>query len=156
MMYSLGRGFVPGSDVSHLNILGYDFEKYYSGGGTIEAAGVGLKLLDGDVALRGNFGTVNDQLIIIDRRADRILVVKLLTEALDGLEIDGVTFIVKPGTAHRAAIVMRGKGLSNAIIDADPHKSNMPVREVTPTDNTREANYTAKVLNKFLKKAMRC
>jgi len=153
MMYTLGRGFVPGSDVSHLNILGYDFEKYYSGRGTIEAAGVGLKMYEGDVALRGNFGTVNDQLVIIDRRADRIRVVKPLTEALDGLEIDGVTFIVKPGTAHRAAIVMRGEGLSNAIIDADPHKSNMPVRDVIPLDDTKEANHTAKVLNKFLKKA---
>ena len=153
MMHSLGRGFVPGSDVSHLNILGYDYEKYYSGRGTIEAAGVGLKLSDGDVALRGNFGTVNDQLIITDRRAGRIREVKELTDALDGMEIDGVTFVVKPGTAHRAAVVMRGKGLSNAIIDADPHKGDVPIREVTPIDNTVAAGFTAKVLNKFLKKS---
>lgn len=153
MMHTLGRGFVPGSDVSHLNILGYDYEKYYSGRGTIEAAGVGLKLSDGDVALRGNFGTVNDQLIITDRRAGRIRDVRTLTEALDGLEIDGVSFVVKPGTAHRAAVLMRGKGLSNAIIDADPHKGDLPIREVTPIDNTVEAGFTAKVLNKFLKKS---
>ncbi len=153
MMHSLGRGFVPGSDVSHLNILGYDYEQYYSGRGTIEAAGVGLQLSDGDVALRGNFGTINDQLIITDRRAGRINNVKTLTEALDGLEIDGVTFIVKPGTAHRAAVLMRGKGLSNAIIDADPHKGDVPIREVTPIGNTVEASFTATVLNKFLKKS---
>ena len=48
---------------------------------------------------------------------------------------------------------MRGKGLSNAIIDADPHKGDVPIRDVTPIDNTAEASFTAKVLNKFLKKS---
>ena len=50
---------------------------------------MGLQLSEGDVALRGNFGTINDQLIITDRRAGRINNVKALTEALDGLVIDG-------------------------------------------------------------------
>ena len=151
MMHSLGRGFVPGSDTSHLNILGYDYREYYSGRGTIEAFGIGLKLNPGDVALRGNFGTVDDNLVITDRRAGRIRVVEPLTRALDGMEIDGVSFLVKPGTAHRAAVVMRGECLSNAIIDADPHKPDMPIRTVTPTDNSKEAKRTAETLNKFLK-----
>ncbi|MBM4054244.1 MAG: 2,3-bisphosphoglycerate-independent phosphoglycerate mutase [Planctomycetes bacterium] len=153
MMYSLGRGCVPGSDTSHLNILGYDYKEYYSGRGTIEVTGVGMKLQDGDVALRGNFGTVDENFVIKDRRAGRIRVVEPLTKALDGIEIDGVTFHVKPGTGHRAAIVMRGKGLSSAIIDADPHKSDVPTREVTPLDKSIEAKHTARVLNVFLKKA---
>nr|WP_211436072.1 hypothetical protein [Candidatus Kuenenia stuttgartiensis] len=72
MMYSLGRGCVPGSDTSHLNILGYDYREYYSGRGTIEVTGVGMKLQEGDVALRGNFGTVDENFIIKDRRAGRI------------------------------------------------------------------------------------
>jgi len=152
MMYSLGRGFVPGSDTSHLNILGYDYKKYYSGRGTIEVIGVGMDLEEGDVALRGNFATVDDDLIIRDRRAGRIRVVEPLTKELDGMEIDGVVFIVKPGTAHRAAIVLRGEGLSNAIMDADPHKPDLPVRTVTPTNDSPEASRTAEVLNKFLKK----
>jgi 2,3-bisphosphoglycerate-independent phosphoglycerate mutase len=48
---------------------------------------------------------------------------------------------------------MRGPGLSDAIIDADPHKPDVPLREVTPTDNTPEARKTADVLNTFLDKA---
>lgn len=153
MMYSLGRGCVPGSDTSHLNILGYDYREYYSGRGTIEVTGVGMKLKEGDVALRGNFSTVDENFIIKDRRAGRIRGVAPLAQALDGIEIDGVTFFVKPGTGHRAAIIMRGKGLSSAIIDADPHKPDVPVREVTPLDESIEAKHTARILNVFLKKA---
>jgi len=153
MMYTLGRCQVPGSDVAHLAIMGYSQHEYYSGRGTIEVAGIGINLRPGDVALRGNFGTVDDNQLIIDRRAGRIRVVEQLTQSLDGLEIDGVKFVVKPGTGHRAGIVMRGEGLSNAIIDADPHKPGIPIRNVTPTNNSPKAQRTAQVLNKFLEKS---
>jgi 2,3-bisphosphoglycerate-independent phosphoglycerate mutase len=153
LMHTLGRGYTPGSDTAHLTIFGYDIRQHYSGRGPIEVAGIGLQLEHGDVALRGNFGTVDDDLKIIDRRAGRILVVEPLTKALDGMKIDDVQFIVKPGTAHRAGVVMRGKGLSDAIIDADPHKPDVPVRTVTHTEDTAEAKHTAAVLNKFLAQA---
>jgi 2,3-bisphosphoglycerate-independent phosphoglycerate mutase len=111
-----------------------------------------MKLKHGDVALRGNLGTVEDGKIK-DRRAGRIRDVSPFTPDLDGMEIDGVTFIVKPGTAHRAGVIMRGEGLSSNIIDADPHEPDVPIRKVTPTDDSKEAKHTADVLNKFLAKA---
>lgn len=152
LMHTLGRGRTPGSDTAHLTIFGYDIRTSYSGRGPIEVAGLGMKLKGGDVALRGNMGTVVDGKIT-DRRAGRIRVVTPLCEAIDGMEIDGVTFVVKPGTAHRAGVIMRGEGLSDAIIDADPHVPDVPIREVTPTDNSPEAKKTAAVLNKFLAKS---
>jgi 2,3-bisphosphoglycerate-independent phosphoglycerate mutase len=152
VMHTLGRGHTPGSDVAHLTIFGYDIERAYSGRGPIEVAGLGMKLKHGDVALRGNLGTVEgDQ--IKDRRAGRIRDVSPFIPDLDGMEIDGVTFIVKPGTAHRAGVIMRGEGLSSHIIDADPHEPNVPVRRVTPIDESKEAKHTADVLNQFLAKA---
>ena len=153
LMHTLGRGFTPGSDTAHLTIFGYPIDKYYSGRGPIEVAGLGLKLEGGDVALRGNFGTVDENMMIKDRRAGRILEVEPLTKAIDGMEVDGIKFIVKPGTAHRAGVIMRGEGLSGNIIDADPHVPDVPIRTVTPTDDTKEAKHTAEVLNKFLLKA---
>jgi len=109
-------------------------------------------MADGDVAFRGNFGTVDDNMVIKDRRAGRIRDVEPLTKALDGLEIDGVTLVVKPGTAHRAGVVLRGKGLSSAVTDADPHEVGQAVWEVKPTDDTPEAKKTAQILNKFIAK----
>jgi 2,3-bisphosphoglycerate-independent phosphoglycerate mutase len=153
MMHTLGRGRTPGSDTAHLEIFGYDIATCYSGRGPIEVAGLGLNLEHGDIALRGNFGTVDDNLKIVDRRAGRIRVVEPLTKSLDGMKVDDVTFIVKPGTAHRAGVIMRGPGLSDAIIDADPHIPDIPVRTVTPTENTPEAQRTADTLNRFLAEA---
>ena len=152
LMYTLGPGLRPGSDTSHLNILGYDYHKYYSGRGTIEVAGLGMKLEEGDVALRGNLGTVDENLIIIDRRAGRIRDVSEFVRELDNLKIDGVKFLVKPGTAHRVGIIMRGENLSNKISNADPHETGGKVHTVEALDDSREAKRTAEVLNKYLEK----
>lgn len=155
LMYSLGRGFRPGSDVSHLEIFGYPINEYYTGRGPIEVAGLGMKCQEGDIAFRGNVGTVDEKWNIIDRRAGRIRDVSPFTQALDGMTIDGVEFIVKPGTAHRVGLIMRGhdKKLSSAVSDADPHKAGLPINKVVPTDDTLEAKFTAGVLNKFMKQS---
>lgn len=150
---ALGRGIRPGSDVSHLAIFGYPMEKYYTGRGPIEVAGLGIKLQEGDVAFRGNFGTVDSNWNILDRRAGRIRVVNEFASAIDGMEIDGVKIIVKPGTAHRAGVVFRGKGLSSNISDADPHEEGKPILKVKPKDDTPEAAFTASVINKFMKES---
>jgi 2,3-bisphosphoglycerate-independent phosphoglycerate mutase len=153
LMHTLGRGVRPGSDVAHLAIFGYDRERYYTGRGPIEAAGLGIPMQEGDIALRGNFATVDGALNIVDRRAGRIRDVSEFAAVLDGMEIDGVQFIVKPGTAHRAGVILRGNGLSPAVSDSDPHEAGQPVWEVKPLDGTAEADFTAAVLNKFGKKA---
>lgn len=150
---ALGRGIRPGSDVSHLAIFGYPAEKFYTGRGPIEVAGLGIKLQEGDVAFRGNFGTVDDKWNIIDRRAGRIRVVDEFAAAIDGINIDGIQVIVKPGTAHRAGVVFRGKGLSANITDADPHEEGKPVLKVEPTDSSSEAAFTASVINQFMRKS---
>jgi len=150
---TLGRGVRPGSDVSHLAIFGYPMEQYYTGRGPIEVAGLGIQLQEGDVAFRGNFGTVDAAWNILDRRAGRIRSVDEFAAALDGLEIDGVRCIVKPGTAHRAGVVLRGRGLSAAISDADPHEEGKPILEIKPLDDTPEAAFTARVLNQLMRKA---
>ncbi|MBI5741478.1 MAG: cofactor-independent phosphoglycerate mutase [Nitrospirae bacterium] len=51
-------GFHPGSDVANLSILGYDPAKYYTGRAPLEAASIGVKLGEGDVAYRCNLVTI--------------------------------------------------------------------------------------------------
>jgi 2,3-bisphosphoglycerate-independent phosphoglycerate mutase len=50
----------PSSDVSFLNLLGYDADKVYTGRGPIEAANMDLKLEDNEIAFRMNFITEAD------------------------------------------------------------------------------------------------
>ena len=69
---SVGKGIAPESDIAVFNMLGYKFHHSdYVGRGVIEAIGVGIDFKDGDLALRGNFSTLNDEGVIIDRRAGR-------------------------------------------------------------------------------------
>lgn len=50
-----------GSDVANLSVLGYDPEKYYSGRSPLEAASIGLPLVDSDTTFRANLVTLSDE-----------------------------------------------------------------------------------------------
>jgi len=162
IMHVLGKGVRPNSDEAHLTLFGYD-KKEFPERGPIEAAGVGIKLEHGDVAFRANLATVDKELRVKDRRAGRIDDTKPFTKELDGVEIDGIRFIVKPGTGYRVSLVMRGKGLSDNVSNSDVHYlpggkivedwQNHNVNTIKPLDNTKEAKHTADALQKFLEKA---
>lgn len=149
LMDSIAPGITPGSDTSHLAIFGLDPNKYYHGRGPFEAFGAGLKLEHGDVALRANAGTVDANMKITDRRAGRIESTEELCRILDGIEIEGVRVILKPGAWYRAALVLRGEGLSDRVSPNDPKNVGGRVLEVKPLDDSREAKRTAGVLNRF-------
>jgi 2,3-bisphosphoglycerate-independent phosphoglycerate mutase len=146
-----------------LALFGYDLSVDYPGRGPIEAAGAGITLEEGDIAIRGNLATVDKDLHVLDRRAGRIEDTSAFIKELDGLKIDGVEFSVKPGTAHRLIIVMRGQGLSDKITNSDVHyvtENNVvkdwegkKVNTIQPLNDSPEAKFTASVLQKFLEKA---
>jgi len=146
----------PTSDVAHLALLGFDPNKYYLGRGVYEALGAGVNLKEGDIALRVNFATVDKNLKIIDRRAGRIEKTKELISALNKIKIEEANFYLKKAFGHRAVLRIRSKHkLSSNITDGDPHKVGVKVKRIKPKDKTREAKFTAKILNQFLKKAHR-
>lgn len=148
IMHPVSPGYRTGSDTSHLSLLGYDPEKFYTGRGPFEAMGLGMTVLGGDVAFRANFGTVDTNGVVTDRRAGRITSgTDKLAEALS-FSVDGVDFFVRAGVEHRAALVMRGKDLMDRITDSDPHEPGLRVQEVKPLDE--KAKFTADVLNKYL------
>ena len=131
----------PESDTCHLALFGYEPKIYYLGRGPYETAGAGLKLQEGDVALRVNFATVSKNLKVIDRRAGRIEKTQPLIKALSRVKIKGAKLLLKKSYGHRAVLVLRGKNISPAIPDNDPQKVGERVRK------------TAKILNGFLDKA---
>jgi 2,3-bisphosphoglycerate-independent phosphoglycerate mutase len=144
----------PKSDTCHLALLGYEPQKYYLGRGVYEAAGIGMNIKEGDVAFRVNFATVDENLKIIDRRAGRISKTEQLIKALQGIEIDGVQFLIKKSYGHRAGLILRSglKQLSAKISDGDPHQDGVKVKQILPMDKSAKAKFTAEVLNKFLEK----
>ncbi len=153
----LSPGIPPGSDAATLALLGYDASKVYSGRGALEAVGSGMKVLPGDVCFRCNFATVNDDLVVTDRRAGRIESedAARLAESLQKIELKksfGVDFVFKNTLQHRAVLIIRGAKLSKAISDSDPEQTGKKVLTVKPLDSTPEAELTAKIANELTDK----
>ena len=146
---------LPTSEDTHFAIFGYNIAKYYFRRGLLTVSGADMKIKKNDVALRGNFATVDEKLNIIDRRAGRIKNPEVLIKALAGIKIENVKFLLKSANEHRLGIIMRGKNLSPRISDGDPHYSKLGKKacRIRPLDRTPETVFTAKVLNEFLKKA---
>ena len=67
--------------------------------------------------------------------------------------IDGITVLIKEATEHRAVMVLRGENLSSAISDTDPKKEGLKIKTSTAKDNSKEAAFTADLLNKVIIKA---
>lgn len=149
----------PESDTCHLALFGYEPEKYHLGRGVYEAFGIGVNLRKGDIALRANFAAINDDLKIIDRRAGRIEATQPLVDALKEIEVEGVQFLLFKSFGHRAVLILRcltcnvKHGLSAKISDSDPKNTGVEPLQIKPLDDSKEARFTAKILNEFLEKA---
>jgi 2,3-bisphosphoglycerate-independent phosphoglycerate mutase len=152
MMDVVSPGVPPGSDVGHLSILGYDPYKVYTGRGPFEAMGAGINVKKGDLAFRCNFATYKDG-IIVDRRAGRINDTDELARAIEQNVKLPVDFLFKRSSGHRAALVLRGDGLSYKVTDIDPGSDLLPLKKAEPLNNM--AVKTAKILNDFVNQSIK-
>jgi 2,3-bisphosphoglycerate-independent phosphoglycerate mutase len=151
----ISPGVPPGSDTATLALLGYDALKVYSGRGALEAIGSGVEVMPGDVAFRCNFATVNEDLVVLDRRAGRIANedATKLTQSLKKIKLQKpYTFLFKNTIQHRTALVIHGPNLSTSICDSDPEKTGVKVLEIKPLENSPEAKRTAKILRELMGK----
>ena len=172
LMYSVGKGVAPESDAAVISLLGYDPFKYSTGRGVIEAAGAGLKMKDGDLAIRCNFATLGEGKNIIDRRVARTLSTEEATELAKvanekvKLESYPATFEFRNTLGHRAVLLIKSKAkpLSSNITNSDPAYTiingigvanehvKMVLQTSEPTDNTQAAKVSAALVNEFIEK----
>ena len=129
--------------------------------GPVEAAGTGLPIMPGDIALRCNFATLRagaDGIEVIDRRAGRIHAdTAELAEALQEIKLeDGFSASVRPATGHRAVMRLSGPGPLPVVSDTDPGSGALPARVLTShtldTDNPL-GEQTANAVNAFIRHA---
>lgn len=146
-------GIAPGSGPGHLGLFGYDPLQYNIGRGVLEALGIDFDLGPNDVAIRGNFCTLDDEGNITDRRAGRIAsdIGNALCGKLDKIEIPGVEVFVRPVKEYRLVVILRGEGLQGNVDDTDPQRTGVPPSDPQPRDEG--SNKTAELCAEFLKQA---
>ena len=125
--------------------------------GPIEAAGVGIATHLGDILIRCNFATLQEQgeeFRIVDRRAGRIAEgTHELARRLVNVDLgDGITATLVPATQHRAVLKLSGEDLSAAISDTDPGSGFQykGVIRSAPQEPGVAAARTAHALNRFM------
>ncbi len=174
---TVGKGIAPQSDIAVFNMLGYSFKDgSYVGRGVIECIGCNIDFREGDLALRGNFATVDNELKIIDRRAGRDIsseeshaLCKTLRENISFSDKDA-SIIIEPTVGHRTVIRFRHsqKKLSDKVTNTDPAYdkingmgianktvSNMHLLKSIPVENIESAKLSAKLINEFTEKAIK-
>jgi 2,3-bisphosphoglycerate-independent phosphoglycerate mutase len=135
-------------------LFGYDPVRFEVGRGVLSALGVGIELGPEDLAARVNFCTVEGG-VITDRRAGRISTEEnaRLCEKLAGISLEGLEVDLQPEKEHRAALVLRGEGLSDMVTDTDPQRTGIaPLRCEAVPGGGKTAERTASLVNAYLDK----
>jgi 2,3-bisphosphoglycerate-independent phosphoglycerate mutase len=148
-------GITPGSGPGHLALFGYDPLDYRIGRGILEALGINFPVGPKDVAIRGNFCTVDREGRITDRRAGRPTTERCVTmsQKLAQIKLPGVEVFVEPVREHRFVLVLRGEGLGDKVNDTDPQATGVPALPAKGEDSASER--TAKLVNQFVAEAAR-
>ena len=136
LLKTVPDGMHPGSDVANLSIMGYNPGEYYTGRGPLEAASIGAKLEEGDVAFRCNFITEENGLLA-DFNAGHISTAEAseLIETLKQKFYKHGKFYL--GTSYRNLFIL--KDSSSAYLNSTPPHDVVgePIKEhlLKPADN---------------------
>jgi 2,3-bisphosphoglycerate-independent phosphoglycerate mutase len=143
-------GIAPGSGPGHLALFGYDPLQYRIGRGILEALGINFPIGPEDVAIRGNFCTLDAQGRITDRRAGRPSQQQNLAavERLRRITLPGVQVFVEPVREHRFVLVLRGADLGDQVNDTDPQAVGATPLPAQGTDPASQR--TADLINRFV------
>jgi 2,3-bisphosphoglycerate-independent phosphoglycerate mutase len=174
LMYTIGKGIAPESDVAVVSILGYNPFEHHVSRGALEALGAGINMKNSDLALRCNFATLASDNSIIDRRAGRNLTTEEAAELAQAineqtqLESYPATLQLKNTVSYRGALVIKSEEteLSGNISNTDPAykriggigvadtEAEMVLKTCAPLDETEEAKISANLVNEFTQKTI--
>jgi 2,3-bisphosphoglycerate-independent phosphoglycerate mutase len=144
-------GVTPGSGPGHLALFGYDPLRYRIGRGVLEALGIGFDLEERDVAVRGNFCTLDADGVVRDRRAGRIPTAEAepLARVLDEVEVEDAEVHVRSVKEHRFLLVLRfPEPVGADVTDTDPGRPGEAPAE--PEARSEDAARAARAVGAWL------
>ncbi|MFA9389088.1 MAG: cofactor-independent phosphoglycerate mutase [Prolixibacteraceae bacterium] len=138
-----------GSEIANMGVMGYDVHKVYDGRGVLEAASMGVDIMEGDLGLRCNLICLEDGNIknhsaghVSTDEAD--VLIQMLNEKLGS---DTIKFYT--GVSYRHLLVI--KGGNKHVKCTPPHDvPNAPSKSVMVEAKEAAANETANLLNHLI------
>ena len=152
MLATVPAGFAPGSEIANLSVLGYDLPKVFEGRGSLEAASMGVRIEDGEMAMRCNLLTIEQGRIknhsaghITGEQAAELIV--FLQKELGGGDANFF-----PGVSYRHLLKL--KGGDKRIATTPPHDvPGTPYRDVLVRALVPEAEATAVRINELVERS---
>lgn len=152
MLATVPAGFAPGSEIANLSVLGYDLPKVFEGRGSLEAASMGVRIEDGEMAMRCNLLTIEQRRIknhsaghITSEEAAELIV--FLQKELGGGDANFF-----PGVSYRHLLKL--KGGDKRIATTPPHDvPGTPYRDVLVRALVPEAEATAVRINELIERS---
>lgn len=141
-----------GSEIANMGVMGYDVRKVYDGRGVLEAASMGVEILEGDLGLRCNLiclekGNIKNHSAghISTPEADELI--KFLNEKLGTESIKFYT-----GVSYRHLLVIKG---GNKYLKCTPPHDvpDAPFKSVLVEPKEEAAKDTADLLNDLILKS---
>ncbi len=152
LLKTLSEDMPLGSDIANLRVLGYDPKKYYTGGrGPLEAASMGIRLRESDIALRCNLITEENG-ILKDYSGGHIST----EEAMELINLVEGRFGTReiefhPGVGYRHILILKSRRYSTAIRCNPPHDimgKKIADNLIKPLDES--GRETSRLLNKLI------
>ena len=152
LLATVPAGFAPGSEIANLSVLGYDLPKVFEGRGSLEAASMGVRIEDGEMAMRCNLLTIEQGRIknhsaghITGEEAAELIV--FLQKELGGGDANFF-----PGVSYRHLLKL--KGGDKRIATTPPHDvPGTPYRDVLVRALVPEAEATAVRINELVERS---
>ena len=152
MLATVPAGFAPGSEIANLSVLGYDLPKVFERRGSLEAASMGVRIEDGEMAMRCNLLTIEQGRIknhsaghITSEEAAELIV--FLQKELGGGDANFF-----PGVSYRHLLKL--KGGDKRIATTPPHDvPGTPYRDVLVRALVPEAEATALRINELIERS---
>lgn len=149
---TIPAGFKPGSEIANLSVLGYDVPKVFEGRGSLEAASMGIDILEDEMAMRCNLICIEDGKIknhsaghISNEEAAELI--QFLDEKLN----DGNASFY-PGVSYRHLLKLKN-GNKNLDCTAPHDVVGTPFKDVLIKAITKEAQESADYLNDLILKS---
>ncbi len=152
LLKTIPDGTPKGSDTANLSLLGYDPRQLNVSRGPLEAASLGVKLDEDDIAIRCNLIT-EETGVLRDYSAGHIdsLEAKELIELVnDEFGVQGEIEFYN-GVSYRHTLVLRGKKYSTQIRCSPPHDvMGSPISDILVKPLSEEGKATAALLNDII------